>query len=156
MSLPDFLLTRSDGTSYRFNEYNGQVLLIVNTATACGLAPQMNELETLYQTYKNQGFTVLGFPTNQFKQEKVKDKDMMTTCQLNFGSTFPLNKTIEVNGKNTEPIYQWLKSECRGLITSDIKWNFTKFLIDRQGNVVKRYSPTTSPKAIVKDIEKLL
>lgn len=156
MSLPEFILTRSNGDSYHLSDYNGQVLLIVNTATGCGLAPQMNELETLYQQYKAQGFTVLGFPSNQFKQESVADESMAETCQLQFGTTFPLNQTVMLNGAETAPIYQWLKSEIRGVFNEDIKWNFTKFLIDRNGNVVKRYAPTTQPKKIAHDIEKLL
>ncbi len=156
MSLPDFSLVRSSGQPYRLNEYNGQVLLIVNTATGCGLAPQLTQLEELYQRYHDQDFTVIGFPSNQFKQEKVVDSDMESICQLNFGVSFPLNETVEVNGPKTEPIFQWLKQETQGLFSNNIKWNFTKFLIDREGRVVKRYSPTTSPKAIEKDILKLL
>lgn len=156
MSLPDFSLIRSNGQRYRLNDYNGQVLLIVNTATSCGLAPQFNELEKLYQSYRKQGFTVLGFPTNQFKQESVSNDEMASACQLNFGVTFPLNELVEVNGPKTEPVFQWLKQEKQGLFSKDIKWNFTKFLIDREGRVVKRYSPTTSPKSIEKDIKKLL
>lgn len=156
MSLPDFSLIRSSGQRYRLNEYNGQVLLIVNTATGCGLAPQLTQLEELYQRYHDQGFTVIGFPSNQFKQEKVADDDMASTCQLNFGVSFPFNETVEVNGPKTEPIFQWLKQETQGWFTKDIKWNFTKFLIDRDGRVIKRYSPTTSPKSIEKDILKLL
>lgn len=156
MSLPNFSLIKSSGEVYHLNDFNDQVLLIVNTATGCGLAPQMNELEALYQQYKEQGFMVLGFPSNQFKQEKVSDAEMATTCQLEYGTSFILNQKIEVNGPNTDPLYQWLKAECRGVLSPNIKWNFTKFLIDRQGNVVKRYAPTTSPKSIAKDIEKLL
>ncbi|MBF6626590.1 glutathione peroxidase [Aerococcaceae bacterium zg-BR9] len=156
MTLPEFTLTRSNGEIYHLNDYNNHVLLIVNTATGCGLAPQMSELETLYQTYKDRQFTVLGFPSNQFKQEKVSDGEMANTCQLNFGTTFPLNQTVQVNGEHAAPIFQWLKSEFRGIFSEDIKWNFTKFLINRDGQVVKRYAPTTSPKSIAKDIEKHL
>ncbi|MBR7927416.1 glutathione peroxidase [Aerococcaceae bacterium zg-ZUI334] len=156
MALPNILLTRSNGETYPLHDYCSHVLLVVNTATGCGLAPQMNELETLYQTYKEQKFSVLGFPSNQFKQEKVSDDEMVSTCQLTFGTTFPLHQTVQVNGEQTAPIFQWLKSECRGLLSEDIKWNFTKFLINRKGQVIKRYAPTTSPKSIAKDIEKAL
>lgn len=156
MPLPDFSLIDSHGNPYKLNDYNHDVLLIVNTATQCGLNHQFVELEELYQDYKNQGFTVIGFPSNQFKQEDQTNQSMAEACHINFGVSFPLNEIVHVNGKNTEPIFQWLKQEKAGLIHSDIKWNFTKFLIDRQGNVVKRYSPTTSPKNIRKDIEDLL
>lgn len=156
MTLPDFTLIKSNGEQYQFNDYQGQVILVVNTATGCGLAPQMIELEQLYQDYKNQGFMVLGFPTAQFKQESVNDEEMAETCQLKFGTSFPLHRLVDVNGNNTAPIFQWLKKETRGLLTSDIKWNFTKFLINRDGQVVKRYSPTTTPSSFTKDIEKLL
>lgn len=157
MTLPDFSLLRSNGDPYVFNEYNHKVILIVNTATQCGFASQFEGLEKLYQDYKDQDFVVLGFPSNQFKnQEPVQDQAMEEVCRVNFGVTFPLNVKIDVNGPNAAPLYQWLKQEKGGLITSDIKWNFTKFLINREGEVVKRYPPTTEPKTIVKDIEKLL
>ncbi|XJS10234.1 glutathione peroxidase [Aerococcaceae bacterium WGS1372] len=156
MPLPDFSLLYSNGAPYKLNDYNNQVLLIVNTATECGLNNQFVELESLYQDYKSQGFTVIGFPSNQFKQETQPNSSMEESCQLNFGVTFPLNEKVTVNGKDTEPIFQWLKQEKGGLINNDIKWNFTKFLIDRQGKVVKRYPPTTSPNKIRDDIESLL
>lgn len=156
MTLPNFSLIRSDGTAYSFSEYNQQVILVVNTATGCGLANQMNELQVLYDNYKHQGFVVLGFPSNQFKQEQVSDQDMASTCQMQFNTTFPLHQKITLNGPNAHPLYKWLRLEQGGLLSSDIKWNFTKFLIDRQGHVVKRYSPTKSPGQIARDIEKLL
>lgn len=156
MPLPDFSLIYSNGDPYKLNDYNDQVLLIVNTATQCGLNNQFSELEALYQDYKDQGFSVIGFPSNQFKQEDQTNESMVEACQLNFGVTFPLNEKVLVNGKNAEPIFQWLKQEKNGIFNSDIKWNFTKFLIDRQGQVVKRFPPTTSPNNIRKDIEKLL
>lgn len=156
MTLANFSLIYSDGRPYRLNDYNGHVLLIVNTATNCGLNSQFEELEVLYQDYKDQDFTVIGFPSNQFKQESLDNQEMAEACKINFGVTFPLNQLIDVNGPRTEPLFQWLKREKGGLINSDIKWNFTKFLIDRQGNVIKRYPPTTSPNSIRKDIEQAL
>ena len=156
MSIYNFETTLEDGTVYSLKKYAGKPIIIVNTATKCGLAPQFKQLEELYQAYQTQGLVILGFPSNQFKQEKVVDSDMESICQLNFGVSFPLNETVEVNGPKTEPIFQWLKQETQGLFSNNIKWNFTKFLIDREGRVVKRYSPTTSPKAIEKDILKLL
>ena len=157
MTLPDFSLLRSNGDPYVFNEYNHQVILVVNTATNCGFAPQFEGLEKLYQDYKEQDFVVLGFPSNQFKkQEPVQDQAMEEVCRVNFGVTFPLNIKIDVNGPNAAPLFQWLKHEKGGLLTPDIKWNFTKFLINREGAVIKRYPPTTEPKTIAKDIEKLL
>ncbi|UUX32831.1 glutathione peroxidase [Fundicoccus culcitae] len=156
MSLPDFTLVKSNGSAYPFNNYNNYVILVVNTATQCGLADQFSGLETLYQTYKDQQFVVLGFPSNQFNQENVADSEMEATCQLNYGVTFPMHQQIDVNGKSEAALFTWLKTEKGGLLTSDIKWNFTKFLIDRDGKVIKRYSPKTEPKNITKDIEKLL
>ena len=157
MTLPDFSLIRSNGEPYTFNQYNDHVILIVNTATECGFAKQFDGLENLYQEFKDQKFVVLGFPSNQFnKQEPVSNEDMLETCRVNFGVTLPLNEKINVNGPDASPLFQWLKKEKRGILNSEIKWNFTKFLINREGEVVKRYPPTTEPKSIVKDIEKLL
>lgn len=155
MILKDFPLKYSTGLAYNLKDYEDYLILIVNTATGCGLAAQFEELETLYQKYKDQKFVVLGFPSNQFKQEDVEDESMATTCQMNFGVTFPLNETIAVNGKDTTPIFKWLKDEQPG-IGKAIKWNFTKFLIDRQGNVVERYSPQTSPSSFEDKIVELL
>lgn len=155
MALKDFQLKYSTGEEYNLKDYEGYLILIVNTATGCGLAPQFEELETLYQKYKDQKFIVLGFPSNQFKQEEVADEAMVTTCQMNFGVTFPLNETVAVNGKDTAPIFEWLKDEQPG-IGKAIKWNFTKFLIDREGNVVERYSPQTTPTSFEDRIVDLL
>ena len=129
----------------------------VNTATKCGFAPQFDELQKLYETYKDQGFTVLGFPCNQFRdQEPVKDDDMEQACKINFGVTFPLLAKIDVNGADADPLYRHLKKEASGILGSSIKWNFTKFLVDRDGSVVKRFSPTTTPLKFEKRIQKLL
>lgn len=155
MSLKDFALKDSNGAAYQLSDYEGYVILVVNTATGCGLAPQFEELEMLYQKYEDQQFVVLGFPSNQFKQEQTADAQMATTCQKDFGVTFPLNETVAVNGKDTAPIFKWLKSEQKG-IGSAIKWNFTKFLIDRDGNVVERFSPQTKPAIFENKIVELL
>ncbi|MCW6664341.1 glutathione peroxidase [Aerococcaceae bacterium NML191219] len=157
MTLPHIALTLSTGEQYPLETYAGQVLLVVNTATECGFTPQLEGLETLYQSYRDQGFAVLGFPCNQFgSQEPLANEDIAPACQLNYGVTFPLHQKCEVNGTQTHPLFQWLKQEQGGILTNDIKWNFTKFLIDRQGNVIKRYAPTTTPEQIHKEIEETL
>lgn len=153
--LKDFDLKDADGQTYQLSDYEGYVILIVNTATGCGLAPQFEELEDLYQKYKEQKFVVLGFPSNQFKQEETDDEDMVSTCQMNFGVSFPLNESIAVNGPNTAPIFKWLKEEQSG-IGQAIKWNFTKFLIDREGNVVERFAPQSKPTSFEDQIVALL
>jgi len=153
----DYSVQKPNGEEVSLDTYKGKMVVIVNTATKCGLAPQFKELETLYQKYKDQGLDILGFPSNQFmNQEPVKDQDMTETCELNFGVTFPLFKKINVNGKEAHPLYKHLKEKGKGVLSSEIKWNFTKFLIDQNGQVVKRYSPQTSPTKIEKDIELLL
>ncbi|MDO4814884.1 MAG: glutathione peroxidase [Gemella sp.] len=137
-------------------DFSNHTILIVNTASKCGLATQFNELENLYQKYKDDKFIILGFPSNQFKQEDQNDNTIVESCQINFGVTFPLHKLCDVNGKNEHPIFTWLKSEKRGFFTKDIKWNFTKFLINSKGEVIKRYSPTTQINKIEADLIKIL
>lgn len=141
-----------------FAKYKGKTLLIVNTASACGFTPQYAGLEALYQQYKDQSFEVLAFPCNQFgKQEKGDNTEIKQFCDLNFNISFELFSKIEVNGENTHPLYQHLKSEAPGILGSKgIKWNFTKFLVNNQGEVIKRYSPTTKPADIAEDIAALL
>lgn len=137
--------------------YRWKVLLIVNTATKCGLSGQLEELETLWNTYSHDDFMVLGFPCNQFAdQEPETDENMASACKLHFGVTFPLFAKLEVNGTNTHPLYQFLKTEKWGILGDELKWNFTKFLIDREGHVIERYAPTTSPLSMKEDIEKLI
>lgn len=138
-------------------EYQGKVLLIVNTATGCGLTPQYEGLEQLYQTFKNQGFEILDFPCNQFlNQAPGSDQDINTFCQLHYQTSFPRFKKIAVNGKETCPLYAWLKEEKPGQVSKAIKWNFTKFLIDRDGRVIERFSPQTEPADLAAAIKKLL
>ena len=157
-SIADFTVTTNRGQELDLKEKLGTVLLVVNTASKCGFTPQYDGLEKLYQSYKDRGFEVLGFPCNQFgAQEPGSADEIAQFCKVNFGVTFPLMAKIDVNGANASPLYGWLKTEAKGLMGSTaIKWNFTKFLIDREGNVVKRYGPTDKPEAIAKDIEKLL
>ncbi|WP_026672681.1 glutathione peroxidase [Alkalihalobacterium bogoriense] len=157
MSIYEYSVQLSNGEELSMKHYKGKVLLIVNTATKCGLAPQFNELQSLYEKYNEDGFTVLAFPSNQFmNQEPGTDEEVQEACSLNFGVTFPIFKKIDVNGKETHPLFQYLKQETKGLVSSAIKWNFTKFLIDKEGKVVSRYSPTTTPEKIEGDIQRLL
>jgi len=138
--------------------YKDKVILVVNVASECGFTPQYEGLEKLYQTYASKGLEILAFPCNQFGgQEPKGEKEIQNFCKVNFGVTFPLFKKIEVNGDNTHPLYVFLKSEATGFLgTKAIKWNFTKFLIDKKGNVIDRYGSATKPKEMSKDIEKLL
>ena len=150
--------TRIDGSQGRMADYQGKVLLVVNVASQCGFTPQYAGLEALYRTYKDRGFEILGFPCDQFgHQEPGKDEEIHTFCVKNFGVTFPLFSKIEVNGPGAHPVYSFLKSEKKGILgTEGIKWNFTKFLVDRQGQVVKRFAPTDKPEDLAASIEKLL
>jgi Glutathione peroxidase len=141
----------------KMEEYKGKVLLVVNTASKCGLTPQLEGLESLYKEYNDKGLEILGFPCNQFaNQDPGTNKEISNFCLLNYGVSFTMFEKIDVNGKNTHPIYKFLKEEAKGALTKEIKWNFTKFLIDKEGNVIKRYAPITAPEKIKKDIENLL
>lgn len=146
------------GNDFSLEKLKNQVILIVNTASHCGFTPQYKDLETLYQKYKEKGFTILAFPCNQFgKQEPGTDAEINQFCELNYGITFPLFSKIDVNGSDAHPLYQFLKEERSGILgTEAIKWNFTKFLINRQGVPVRRFAPKDSPKSIEKSIEGLL
>ncbi|MDO4432593.1 MAG: glutathione peroxidase [Aerococcaceae bacterium] len=154
--LPNISLTLSNGHSYSLTDYQDYVILVVNTATQCGLTPQFSGLEALYQQFREQKFVVLGFPSNQFAQETLSDDAMASACQLNFGVTFPLHQRCQVNGDEAHPLFEWLKQEQGGLLTSAIKWNFTKFLIDRNGKVIKRYAPQVTPEQIGEDVATLI
>jgi len=154
MSIYNITVRKQDGTDQSMQDFQGQVLLVVNTAPGCGLAPQYEELQELYDTYKDQGFVVLDFPCNQFlNQAPGSDEEINQTCSLNYGTTFPRFAKIAVNGAETSPLYRYLKKEKSTLLGGRIEWNFTKFLVDRQGRVVKRYLPTTSPLKLKEDIE---
>jgi glutathione peroxidase len=146
------------GAPVSLEQYAGKVLLVVNTASECGFTPQYAGLQKLYDEYASRGLAVLGFPCNQFgKQEPGDAAQIGGFCEKNFGVTFPMFGKIDVKGANAHPLYRWLTGEAPGFLGLEaIKWNFTKFLVDRQGNVVKRYAPATKPEAIAADIEKLL
>ena len=157
MSIYDFSVKKANSEEMSLKEYDWKVLLIVNTATKCWLAGQFEELENLHQKYKEQWFIVLGFPCGQFaNQEPGTDEEIQSACKMNFWVTFPLFKKIEVNGGNADPLYKYLKSKKWGWLSRLIKRNFTKFLIDKEGNVIERYAPTFSPQNIAPDIERLL
>jgi glutathione peroxidase len=157
-TIADFTVTTNRGQELALKDKLGKVLLVVNTASRCGFTPQYEGLEALYQRFKDRGFEVLAFPCNQFGgQEPGNAEEIAAFCQVNYGVTFPLMAKIDVNGETAAPLFDWLKSQAKGVLgTSAIKWNFTKFLIDREGNVVRRYAPTDKPEAIARDIEKLL
>jgi|SRR5690625_1099710 len=157
MSIYDIEVKKADGSTYKLEEYKGQPLLIVNTASKCGFAGQFDGLEKLYQEHKEDGLVVLGFPSNQFgNQEPGNAEEAEESCRLNYGVTFPMHEKIDVNGEDAHPLYDYLKSSKKGLLTDNIKWNFTKFLVDKNGQVVERFSPKTKPESIEKDIEKVL
>lgn len=158
MKLYDFDVKTIDGKEISLSEYKGKVLIIVNVASECGFTPQYAGLEKLYQTYQEQGFEVLGFPSNQFgKQEPGSDEKIKFFCQGSYDVHFDMFSKIDVNGENADPLYSYLKRKQGGFLWMDsIKWNFTKFLVDREGNVVDRFAPSTKPMSIKKDIEKLL
>ena len=153
----DFAATDIKGMEQTLADYHGKVLLIVNTASQCGLTPQYGPLQELYDKYSSRGLVVLGFPCDQFgHQEPGSEGEIATFCESEFGVTFPMFSKIDVNGKAAHPLYKWLKSEKSGVLGGAIKWNFTKFLVDAEGNVVNRYGSTTTPESIAADIEKLL
>lgn len=158
MKFYDFSANKIDGKPIGLSEFKGQVVLVVNVASRCGLTAQYAGLEKLYRTYKDQGFVILGFPCNQFAgQEPGLEAEIQKFCVVNYGVTFPLFEKIKVNGKEAHPLYQYLKAEQKGLLGSAaIKWNFTKFLVDRQGHVLKRFAPKTPPAEFESDIKALL
>ena len=157
MKFYDFKARKMNGQEVSMEAYKGKILVVVNTASKCVLTPQFKVLEELYQEYKTKGVEILGFPCNQFaKQDSGSNEEIHEFCQLNYGVSFNMFEKIDVNGNNAHPLYKYLKNEAKGLFGKGIKWNFTKFLIDANGNVIKRYAPTVSPSKIKYDIEKLL
>lgn len=157
MNIYDFKVHDAKGEEVPMTEYQGKVLLIVNTATGCGFTPQYEGLQKLYDRYNDRGFVILDFPCNQFgHQAPGTEEEIQEFCTLKYKTTFPLFAKIEVNGKNVDPLFDFLKKEKGGFLGKDIKWNFTKFLISRDGNVVERYAPATKPEKIESDILKLL
>ncbi len=156
-SIYDFTARSLAGEDVQLKRFEGQVLLIVNTASACGFTPQYKGLEALQRTFASRGFSVLGFPCNQFGRQEPGDAAQIGQfCTTNYAVSFPLFDKIDVNGGNAHPLYQYLRSEKSGLLGSSIKWNFTKFLVDRSGKVVARHAPTTPPESLTKEIEALL
>lgn len=157
MGIYDYQVKTTTDETVSMENYRGKVLLIVNTATGCGFTPQYEGLEELYKKYSEQGLEILDFPCNQFgHQAPGTDQEISDFCQLTYQTTFQTFGKIDVNGENSEPLYHFLKNEKGGLLGGAIKWNFTKFLVDRKGNVVKRFAPTVEPEKIAGDIEKLL
>lgn len=157
MSIYEITVKNIDGEEVLLEQYKDNVLLIVNTASEWGLKSQFGELEDIYQNYKDKGFVVLAFPSNQFNnQEPLSNRDIKTIYPEKYNVHYPIFEKVNVNGADEHPLYTYLKKEKSGVLVSNIKWNFTKFLVDKNGNVIKRYSPQTSPKDIVKDIEALL
>ena len=154
----DFKAEKLEGGEQSLSEYEGKVLLIVNTASKCGFTPQFDGLEKVFQKYKDQGLVILGFPCNQFaSQDPASNSEIGEFCQRNYGVSFPMFAKIDVNGSNAHPLYKYLTKEAKGLLgTEAVKWNFTKFLVGRDGNVIDRYATATKPEAMVKDIEKAL
>ena len=157
-SIYDYSVKNIRGETVRMSKYKGKPMLIVNTASQCGFTPQYKGLEALYQKLHGKGLEILGFPCNQFgSQEPGNEEQIESFCEVNYGVTFPLFAKIDVNGKNADPLYQYLMEAKPGLLGSEaIKWNFTKFLVDREGNVVARYAPNVEPADIADDIQKLL
>ena len=152
-SLSDFSATTLSGEGRDLSAYAGDVVLVVNTASKCGFTPQYAGLEELYAAHKDEGFVVLGFPCNQFgAQEPGTEDEIGEFCQLNYGVSFPMFAKIDVNGDDTHPLYRWLKTEKSGLLGGRIKWNFTKFLVGRDGQVIERFAPTTTPADLEKDV----
>ncbi|HEY9093152.1 glutathione peroxidase [Parasphingorhabdus sp.] len=157
MQITEFEVKRADGSKSDLSEYKGKVLLIVNTASKCGFTPQYAGLEKLHREYADRGFEVLAFPCNQFGNQEPGDaEEIKNFCTLNYDVSFPLMEKIDVNGKDADPLWKYLKSEKSGLLGARIKWNFTKFLVDRDGKVISRYGPAVKPEQLKSDIEALL
>ncbi|MHC1683638.1 MAG: glutathione peroxidase [Clostridiaceae bacterium] len=157
MNIYDFVVKSSEGKDVKLDKFKGKILLIVNTASKCGLTPQYKELEELYEKLGNENFEILGFPCNQFgKQEPGSDKEIQNFCLVNYGVSFNVFGKIDVNGENASPLFEYLRKEQGGILGDKIKWNFTKFLVDANGNVVDRFAPTTSPFKIENKIKELI
>lgn len=156
-SIYNFTVKMPNGTEKSLNEYEGKPLIIVNTASKCGLTPQFKGLQELYDKYHEQGLEILGFPCDQFNNQEFDDIEETTQfCQMNYGVTFPMFAKINVNGDNEDPLFTFLKEQKKGVLSKKIKWNFTKFLIDGNGQVIQRYAPTTEPNKIEEDLDKVL
>lgn len=155
-TITDFSAESLTGTPIDLGDYRDQVLLVVNTASKCGFAPQLAGLDALHRTYRDRGFAVLAFPSNQFLQEPRSNEQIGELCQARFDVSFPVFRKVDVNGASAHPVWSWLKRERSGVLSSAIKWNFTKFLIGRDGHVIHRYPPNAEPDTLTKDIERAL
>lgn len=156
-SLHELSAVRIDGSEEKLSKYEGKVILVVNVASECGFTKQYKGLQEVYDKLEEKGLVIMGFPCNQFGgQEPGSNEEIQEFCSINYAVTFPMYEKIDVNGENTHPVYQFLKTNSNGFITSDIKWNFTKFLVDQNGKVVERYASKVKPSEIIEDIEKLL
>ncbi|MGB4588225.1 MAG: glutathione peroxidase [Clostridiaceae bacterium] len=157
MNVFDFKAVDIDGNLQDLSQYKGKVLLIVNTASKCGFTPQYKGLETLYEKLEKKGLVILGFPSNQFNQQEPGDNDdIKNFCEINYGVSFPMFSKVDVNGENADELFKYLRKETKGLLGDSVKWNFTKFLVDKDGNPVRRYASTVEPLSIEKDILALL
>lgn len=156
MGIYDIEVTDASGQSRQLSEYEGKAMLIVNTATKCGLRGQFDSLETLYKNYKEDGLVVLGFPSDQFGQEVSEAEEAEQACRMTYGVTFPMHDIVKVNGKDAHPLFKYLTTNTKGFLGSGIKWNFTKFLVDQEGNIIKRYAPKDAPESFEEDIRKVL
>ncbi|WP_404406994.1 glutathione peroxidase [Jeotgalibacillus malaysiensis] len=157
MTVYEYTVQKPNREEVNLASYKGKTMLIVNTASKCGLAPQFEGLQKLHEKYVEQGLQVLGFPCDQFNNQEFDDIEQTTEhCKVNYGVSFPMFAKIKVNGKETHPLFDYLKNQQKGMLSKEIKWNFTKFLVDKEGNVVKRYAPTTPPDKIEEDIKSLL
>lgn len=157
MSIYNYTVKNKEGKAVSLSDYKGKVLLIVNTATGCGFTPQYNGLQTLYEKYRGEGFEILDFPCNQFANQAPGSDDEITSfCGLRYGITFPQFAKVRVNGEDEEPLYTYLKSQKSGVMGKNIKWNFTKFLVDRDGNVTERFGSATTPEKLEEKVQKLL
>jgi len=157
MTVYDYSAKTISGKDKSLSDFKGKVLLIVNTASECGFTPQYEGLQYLYEKYHDQGFEILGFPCNQFgKQEPGSEQDIETFCQKNYGVTFPMFAKVDVKGDNAHPLFKYLTEEAGGMLSDQIKWNFTKFLVDREGQVIDRFAPQTKPNKLESDIEQAL
>ena len=156
MSIYEFTAIKPDGSVYPLSEYEGKTMLIVNTATKCGLRDQFDGLENLYRKYEKDGLVVLGFPSDQFGQELDGAEEAEQSCRMTYGVTFPMHDIVKVNGKNADPLFKYLTENTKGFLGSSIKWNFTKFLVDKEGNLVSRFSPKDKPESFENEIKELL
>ena len=156
MSIYELTATKSNGETYPLSDYEGKAMLIVNTATKCGFSNQFDSLENLYGKYKDHGLVVLGFPSDQFGQELDNAKEAEQACRMSYGVSFPMHDMVKVNGKEAHPIFKYLTENSKGLLGKSVKWNFTKFLVDKEGHVIGRYAPKDKPVSFESDIEKVL